>query len=145
MLIVSLLTKSTDNRRSLRSAAQLSQDLSTTVIFLLCGRTQQYHFTEIIFHPSCQTGISGYRVWMNFWYYSYILSCKPWLDITVSNNQFKMVLILMVIYSATPRLREQDLFWLQTLQYIKWTSCSVNCSTSCSTSCSVQWIYTCWP
>lgn len=58
MLIVTLLTKSTDNSQSLRSAAQLSQDLNTTVIFLLCNRTQQYHFTDIIFHPTHHTGNS---------------------------------------------------------------------------------------
>lgn len=56
MLIVSLLTKSIDNNQSPRSAAQLYQAFSTTVIFfLLCNRTQQYHFTDNIFHPTHQT------------------------------------------------------------------------------------------
>lgn len=58
MLIVTLLTKSADNSQPLGSAAHLSQDLSTAVIFLLCNRTQQYYFIDVIFHPTYQTGNS---------------------------------------------------------------------------------------
>lgn len=97
--------------QSLRSAAQLFQDLSTTANFCHSIRLNSPILLTFFFHSIHQNGNSQKQQFQDL-NEIFILHFYPQLQASTGHYfvQFKMVLISVVICSATPKLREKDLF-----------------------------------
>lgn len=89
MLIVSLLTKITDNNQS-QKVLPSSPKISVPQWFCFCyaiglnSTTLLPLFSISLIRPEIVKNSSN-KVWMYFWYYTSMLSCKPLLDTTVPN------------------------------------------------------------